>query len=203
MAQLPYEIQLGRRNGEKQIFIFRQCTPADLAQIVSAQEEVIASMENARIFARTSEEEIRESLEKDLCLGAFCQEKLALFSLMLVNRVSPRNLGSYLGYGEEELRRSVTYDTTFVMPEFRGFGLQALSCRIKDELALTLGAVRALATVAPENEYSLRNVKKHGFHVIEQRPMYSGLDRYIVEKTLIQEAPEKGERHGEGNLPGN
>jgi hypothetical protein len=43
-----------------------------------------------------------------------------MFSLMITNRPTERNLGHALGRTGVRLKESVTYDSTFVLPEYRG-----------------------------------------------------------------------------------
>lgn len=184
MYELPYCIGLSNSSGASRKFCFRKCTQADIEAILELQNKIIDIIPQKHIFAYTSEEEIRESIDQDLCIGAFCAGEAALFSIMVANRITPRNLGKYLGFDDTELMKTVTYDTTFVSPKFRGYGLQSLCCRIKDAAASEMGACRALATVSPDNEHSLKNVLAHGFEVMTEREMYGGLRRYIVKKEL-------------------
>ena len=39
---------------------------------------------------------------------------------------------------------------------------------------------RILATVAPDNIYSLRNVQAEGFEILAQKEKYGGKERYIL-----------------------
>lgn len=39
---------------------------------------------------------------------------------------------------------------------------------------------RVLATVAPDNIYSLRNVQAEGFEILARREKYGGKERYIL-----------------------
>lgn len=184
MKELPLTVTLCRKNGEEKRFVLRKCTAEDLEQLMSVQATVKAQLERADIFATNERAEYQESIDEDFCLGAFCEGELALCSLMIINRVTPRHLGNYLGYDEDQLRRSVTNDITFVHPAYRGFGLQTLGIQIKDDLARELGAEEILATISPYNPHSLNNAKKQGFEPIKRCRMYGGVERYIVRKQL-------------------
>lgn len=151
---------------------------------MGVQNKVIAGLSERHIFERTSDKQIEESLREDFCLGAFCEGELAAAAIMVVNRVTPRNLGVHLGYDEERLRRCATCDSVFVLPEFRGYGLQSLFCRLWDEAALELGCTEELATVSPDNLASLINLRASGFEILDENVMYTGVRRYIVGKEL-------------------
>lgn len=181
---VPCMIPCKNANGIEVPFEFRRCTAEDLAAIFALQERVVGALPTPELFARTTEAELAESLELDFCLGAYADDRLAMVSIMVTNRISPRNLGICLGYEEARLLQTVTYDTTFVDPAFRGYGLQRLSFRFKDAEAAVLGAREALATVAPGNDASLRNLLANGFAEADRQSLYGGLDRMILRKTL-------------------
>ena len=183
--------ELKNRHGQSCELLLRRCNAGDFPALADVQEKVIASLEDGHIFARTSVEEIEESLREDFCFGAFSGGRLSAVTIMVVNRVTPRNLGVHLGYGEERLRRCATYDSTFVLPEFRGYGLQRMFCKIRDEEALRLGCDEALETVSPDNSVSLGNMRANGFEILTEKVMYTGVRRYIVCKKLIQQPEER------------
>lgn len=182
MLTLAREMTLKNRQGNSRVFLLRRCDEKDFPAIVSVQDKVIAGLSESHIFERTSDEQIEESLRGDFCLGAFCEGELAAVAIMVVNRVTPRNLGVHLGYDEARLRRCATCDSVFVLPQFRGYGLQSLFLRLWDEAALELGCTEELATVSPDNFASLENLRKNGFEILDEKVMYTGVRRYIVWK---------------------
>ena len=179
------EIELNNRLGEVRKLLIRRCGSEDLAAILDLQEKVIAALEEGHIFARTSEDELRESLCKDFCVGVFCGDELAAATIMVINRVTSRNLGVHLGYNKQQMCRCATYDSTFVLPRFRGYGIQRMLCAVRDEAALEFGCDEALATVSPDNSVSLNNMKANGFEILTEKIMYTGVRRYIVGKKLV------------------
>lgn len=181
---LPIEMALKNRQGDRRVFLLRRCDEKDFPAIVSVQDKVIAGLNKGHIFERTSDEQIEESLREDFCLGAFCEDGLAAAGIMVVNRVTPRNLGVHLGYDEARLRRCATCDSVFVLPQFRGYGLQSIFLRLWDEAALELGCAEELATVSPDNPVSLGNLRANGFEILDEKVMYTGVRRYIVGKRL-------------------
>lgn len=184
MSTQTHEIELKNRQGDSRIFLLRRCDNKDFEAIVSVQDKVIASLNESHVFARTSAGEIEESLREDFCLGAFCEGELAAAGIMVVNRVTPRNLGVHLGYDEARLLRCATCDSVFVLPQFRGYGLQGMFCRLWDAEALRLGCTEELATVSPDNPVSLGNLRANGFEILDEKVMYTGVQRYIVGKKL-------------------
>ena len=179
---LPTEWTCRNRKGEPIRILLRTCNMEDLKTVMELQDRVLESMEDRTLFVRTSEEEIAESLCRDFCPGAFYENRMILCSVMIRNRVSERNLGFYLGYDDERQRKTVTFDTVFVDPDFRGYSLQNLAFRVQEKAAVEFGAEEALLTIAPENVYSLRNAEACGFEAVKRMEMYGGYDRFILRK---------------------
>lgn len=151
---------------------------------MSLQEDVMRQLPCEDIFVFTTEEELHETLENDYCIAAFCGRRMVMFSNMILGRPTPRHLGFQLGYSEAQIAQSVIYDTTFVSPDSRGFGLQRLAAWFKDQEARRIGAAEAIATVSPMNLASYRNIRANGFRVDARREMYGGLDRLVMKKNF-------------------
>jgi len=169
------------KQGERELLV-RLLRPDEVDAAVALQDRVYACMPDRSLLALTGREEIEESTEKDVCIGVFDGERLAAFAMMVVNRVSEtRNTGQKNGFPPEEC---VSFDTAFVDPDYRGLGLQRCLLQAREDVARQLGAKYALVTVAPENEFSLRNVMGQGFEIHARRQLYGGLDRYVLKKDL-------------------
>jgi len=172
------------RNGEARAFTLLRCERGHLGTILKLQDRVVRALPDRALFVPDTRDELAESLELDYCLGAFSEGKLAMVSVMIANRPTERNLGHALGFSGERLRETVTYSSTYVSPEYRGYGLQRLSLSCKDAHARRLNAREALATVSPENAHSLNNLLSGGFEIRARRKLYGGLDRFVLGKTL-------------------
>ena len=181
-GRLPCLVHCRNRKGELRRFFVRKCTKDDLPAIMALQEDVMLQLPREDIFVVTTEEEFRETLENDYCIAAFSGRRMVMFSNMILGRPTSRHLGFQLGYDEEQIARSVIYDTTFVAPDTRGFGLQRLAAWFTDREARSIGAAEAIATVSPMNPASCRNILANGFRVDSRREMYGGLDRLVMKK---------------------
>jgi hypothetical protein len=172
------------KNGSEIELTIRKCGPEHAEDVMSLQKRVYDGIGDKDTFVLTTKEELTESLTLDACFGAFFNDSLIAFTLMVVNRESMRNLGFYLDYGPEMRRQCVTYDTTFIDPQFKGYGLQRFFITLKDSYARNLGATQALATVSPDNKYSLQNLLACGFTIAAEKPMYGRFQRCILRKAL-------------------
>jgi hypothetical protein len=160
------------------------CRPDRLGDITALQDKVYGRIQDKDTFVLTTPQELAESLELDYCIGAFIEDRLIAFTLMVSNRPGRRNLGCAGGDDPLDAVRSVTYDTTFVDPDYTGYGLQRFFIALKDKLALKLGAVEAYATVSPLNTVSLNSMRSSGFVIVDEKRMYGGYGRYILCKPL-------------------
>lgn len=185
MLKIPEkQLNLQKSDGKTRSFLIRRSRPEETEEILALQDIVFGAIPDKAIFIGTTSEEIGESIDDDVCLSVYSGDKLCAFTLMVTNRITPRNLGIHLDYSPEQLKSTVTYDTTFVTPLCRGFGLQRLLFKEKDKLSLMLGASCALATVSPENGASLKNARAAGFEIVGEKLLYSGVNRYIMRKGL-------------------
>lgn len=186
--KLPATLTLSRRSGETQEFLLRQCEETDLFKIVLFQQKIYEDLSDPGIYALVDEEDILDSLRNDYCYAVFREGKLVAFTMMIANRISPRNYGSYVGYSPEQQKKCVSMEITIVDESCRGFGLQKLFVALREETASSLGATEAMVTIGPDNKYSLQNLLDSGYEIIDTRVLYEGAMRHILRKQL-QAAP--------------
>lgn len=110
--------------------------------------------------------------------------QLVAFTVMIANRISCRNYGTYIGYTPEQQLKCVSMEITVVDDPCRGFGMQRLFVQLREGVARELGATQAMVTIGPENKYSLNNLQASGYEIIDTRPMYEGAMRHILRKQL-------------------
>ena len=178
----PCEITMKRKSGEEKTFVFRQCTQEDVDAIVALQDAVYDALPDDTIFVKTNRDEFIESIDLDYCFCFMDGDVMAAFTLMVSGRMGYRNYGEYLDYDEERMLKTVCMDTSFVLPEYRGFGLQDYFFRYREKVAKEAGATEALTTIAPHNEYSLKNAYKSGYEEVRRMSIYGGIDRIILRK---------------------
>ena len=183
MQNLPCEMKMKRKSGEEKTFLLRRCVPEDVDTIVALQDEVYDNIPNKEIFQKTTADEFAESIELDQCFCFMDGDVMAAFTLMVSGRPGYRNYGEYLGYSPEQMAKTVSMDTSFVLPVYRGFGLQKYFFELREQAAVDLlGATEALTTISPNNEYSLNNAYKTGYEEIKRMSIYGGLERCILRK---------------------
>jgi len=162
-------------------FSFELLNSGDIDEFLALQDIVYEIIPDKDIFVLTTKAECEDSFVNDFCIGAFREGRLAGASIMVLNRESERNLGGKLGYDPAEC---VTLDTTFIHPDWRGHGLQRAFIDMRIQKATELGVLFAFATVSPDNQYSLANIRSYGFEVLEKGTFYGGYERLVLIKQL-------------------
>ncbi|MBQ6583495.1 MAG: hypothetical protein IJH77_06710 [Mogibacterium sp.] len=181
------QVRLRKKSGQEEVFLIRRCCPEDYGQIVALQDTICEGMPDDGVFVRIGNDHFAESLREDYCIGAYCGEEIAAFSLMVVNRRSKRNYARYAGYPEERMEHCVSMDLTMVHPDYRGYGLQRLFTEYREEEAIRLGATEAFVTISPGNVHSLANLTASGYEIIRTMDLYDGHPRHILRKYLTLE----------------
>ncbi|MBQ9060558.1 MAG: hypothetical protein IJ128_05405 [Firmicutes bacterium] len=148
------------------------------------QQKIYEDLSDPGIYAKVDEEDILDSLKKDYCYAVFRDGRMVAFTMMIANRVSPRNYGSYVGYSPDQQKKCVSMEITIVDESCRGFGLQKLFVALREEQARSLGATEAFVTIGPDNKYSFQNLLDSGYEIIDTRPLYEGAMRHILRRRL-------------------
>ena len=151
------------------------------------QQNIDEDLNDPGLYVLVDEEDILESLKLDHCYGVYHEGKLVAFTMMIGNRVSERNYGTYLSYSPEKQKGCVSLEISIVDRDYRGFGLQQFFIRLREEEAVRHGARESLVTVGPDNEYSLNNLCRAGYGIISTGPLYEGAVRHILRKKLLTE----------------
>jgi hypothetical protein len=188
---LPCLTVISKSSGPDLTVGVRLCKQDELADILALQMMVDGSITNKELFVCSAEEALNEALKTDICIGVYLNNCLIAFTLMIINPDSPENLGYHLKYSREQCMKCVTYDTTFVHPDYKGYSIQRLLISLKDSIAVELGACEALATVSPDNMVSLNNLKASGFEIAEEKQLYGTLNRYIMRKYLLKKIEDQ------------
>lgn len=160
----------------------RPCKRSELSAVMDLQEKICRSMEHPDWFAVTREEENKRFLEEpNVILGVFEGDRLAAYGSVGFLGASSDNLGWDLSLETQEAERCAVLDTIVVDSDYRGLGIQKeLIRRCVSYARQKRPGCRVLATVAPDNIYSLRNVKAEGFEILARKEKYGGKERYIL-----------------------
>lgn len=128
-------------------------------------------------------------LAKHICREGFTllakkDGKTVAIMIVRIPGMAEDNLGKYLKISKEEMKRVAHLEIAVVEPEYQGCGLQYdLFCQA-EEIIKRKKMRYLMATVHPDNIYSLRNMEKLGMKAVLETKKYGGKQRYIMCKTL-------------------
>lgn len=164
---------LKSKNGEKQ-FEVRPVTLKDIDAAKQMQREVVDFLDDKSLLIPASEDEMLESAEKDCFLGLYCDNRLAAFLILVLNRDCDRNLGFDWEekQGEEVYTKYLSVDSTQVHPDYRGYGIQRYLFDLSERIAREKGGEYLIATISPDNPYSLGNALRSGFYPHPEKNPY-------------------------------
>lgn len=171
--------ELKKRRDDLEI---RPCKETELDAVMLLQENIFRNMEQKDWFAVASRDENKRFMkEPNVILGVYDKDKLAAYGSIGFLGDSSDNLGWDLGWTQEKVYRCAVLDAIIVDSEYRGFGLQRELIRrcVKHAMDKKPGCI-VLATVSPDNIYSLRNVQAEGFEILARKEKYGGKERYIL-----------------------
>ncbi|MCI7813584.1 MAG: GNAT family N-acetyltransferase [Lachnospiraceae bacterium] len=98
-----------------------------------------------------------------------------------------RNMGQYLGLNQEEQKQVVYMDSAAVLPKYRGNHLQAILLQAAEEVLDEMPQYRyRMATVCPDNCYSLQNMQRGGYTILTTVKKYGNFLRHIMYKDTEQ-----------------
>lgn len=177
-----------KQEAEEQTFRIREAVPEDAEEICSVVKEIVENMENKEWFMDSGEDYVKAHLEKkmDGYVVVAETENGAIAGMFLVDvpGEDKGNMGFDLGFSKD--MRSVTahMDIAAVRMQYRGHHLQDRMMEVCEQEMKNRGFRYLLATVHPDNTYSLSNVQKRGYQIVKTKEKYGGLIRHILCKEI-------------------
>lgn len=169
--------------------VIQKAREEDLEEIQALMRKTVEYMENPDWFYEGGKEFLVTCLKEDETTGFAVTARtkegaLAGCFLVEIPGMAEYNLGIDLGFDDEQLQISAHMDTAIVDPLYRGQGLQGRMMEACEEEMKKRGIRYLLATVHPDNPYSLSNVQKLGYQTRKTKEKYGGSLRHILCKEI-------------------
>lgn len=158
---------------------FRQLYESDIDEVFDLIQTVGKEKEGDGTFAYVTDKNVYLNMIKNsYCVGCFLNDKL-VSSFLTIEGKNELEVCSSAGLDEEEISKTLMFETCQVYEKHRGNGLQVrlgkeifknIKCRYK----------HLLATVHPDNIAYLKSLQKLGFKIYKEAELYGGLKRYIM-----------------------
>lgn len=168
---------------EKEFFI-RHALVSDAAGIAAVMEAAVRTAGQPDWFVADRREDIVKHLEQQglAFLAQAPSGEAAGFLMVHIPGLGPENLGRDLELPESDLPLVAHMESIAVLPRYRGNRLQARLLAAAEEALSDAPYRYYMATVHPENRYSVRNFTDLGYEIAATVKKYGGLDRHILRK---------------------
>lgn len=150
----------------------------DLASVKTLQEEILYVLGNNDIFHPADDADFENYFSNGFGIGVFDADALICYAFALWGNRS-NSYCSLVGYDSAMESQALDYADIVVHTDYRGNSLHALCSRLMVQLALDLDKQFVLAYVSPNNPYSLENLLRVGFRIIDTKLFDFGY-RYIM-----------------------
>lgn len=171
----------GAGKGIDEVLKSRFLMVSDIESILLLRQEVREALEDKSFFAASSLFYVEDVLNNGFGMGYFAEEKMIACILC---RLKWGEYGELLELSNEDKEKSADIEDIFVKKEFRGLGLQRNLIEAVEQEAKKRGKTIFLATVSPDNQISLNNFLKKGYHYERCCTIYEGLKRNVLRKNL-------------------
>ena len=141
-------------------------------------------MSNTSWFCTDDEEFIKRHISKEgFIIKAVYKDKIAGYLLIRFPKGADDNLGSYLNLSDPQLLNVAHMESTAVLPEFRGMHILKKLLENAEAYLKINNYKYYMATVHPDNIFSLNNFLSLGYKIVVTTKKYGGLLRHVLCKT--------------------
>lgn len=155
-------------------------------EIHNVMEEVYNCLEDKSLYVCDDLESVKEHIENNGFAVIACNSDSKIVASFIARypMQSEDNLGRDIGLKEEQLEKVVHMESTVVLPEYRGRGLQSSMLQYGEKLIDKSKYKYLMATVSPDNKWSYNSFEKNGYKLMITKEKYGGLMRRIYLKEL-------------------
>lgn len=143
----------------------------NIDQYIKFREQVKETMNNPEWLGDFTREDIELLLQENSKIWVYYSKEIPICSMMIIPATKKSLKKFELNYKEQEV---IDYGPMFVNPNYIGNNLQYQMLRELDEISRKKGYRYAVVTVHPDNMYSIRNLEKDKFKLINTKNFERG-----------------------------
>lgn len=166
---------------------FTTAVSADIADISHLMTAVKASMQNKDWFVADDEAYLYDILQDHgfiLLAKSDIDSSLAGFFVVKFPGLSEDNLGRHLDFSNGQLLQCAHMDSCVIHPNHRGNHLQSRMALLAEQKLARMNYSYLLATIHPNNCYSMNSMLRCGYQPQKETCLYGGLRRIILLKKI-------------------
>ena len=143
----------------------------NIDQYIKFREQVKETMNNPEWLGDFTREDIELLLQENSKIWVYYSKEIPICSMMIIPATKKTLMKFELNYKVQEV---IDYGPMFVNPNYIGNNLQYQMLRELDEISRKKGYRYAVVTVHPDNMYSIRNLEKDKFKLINTKNFERG-----------------------------
>lgn len=143
----------------------------NIDQYIKFREQVKETMNNPEWLGDFTREDIELLLQENSKIWVYYSKEIPICSMMIIPATKKSLMKFELNYKVQEV---IDYGPMFVNPNYIGNNLQYQMLRELDEISRKKGYRYAVVTVHPDNMYSIRNLEKDKFKLINTKNFERG-----------------------------
>ena len=143
----------------------------NIDQYIKFREQVKETMNNPEWLGDFTREDIELLLQENSKIWVYYSKEIPICSMMIIPATKKALIKFELNYKVQEV---IDYGPMFVNPNYIGNNLQYQMLRELDEKSRKKGYRYAVVTVHPDNMYSIRNLEKDKFKLINTKNFERG-----------------------------
>lgn len=156
---------------------------SDAEKIYELMKSIYEGLEDKSLFFCDDLDYVKEHIcESGFAVKVECEGVIVASIITRFPNECEDNLGRDIGLKDCKLCKVAHLESIVVDEKYRGFGLQDKLIKYAEKLVYEKGYKYVMATVSPDNTYSLNNFKKNGFEVVCVKEKYGGLIRAVLVK---------------------
>lgn len=143
----------------------------NIDQYIKFREQVKETINNPEWLGDFTREDIELLLQENSKIWVYYSKEIPICSMMIIPATKKSLIKFELNYKVQEV---IDYGPMFVNPNYIGNNLQYQMLRELDEISRKKGYRYAVVTVHPDNMYSIRNLEKDKFKLINTKNFERG-----------------------------
>lgn len=151
----------------------------NIDQYIKFREQVKETMNNPEWLGDFTREDIELLLQENSKIWVYYSKEIPICSMMIIPATKKSLKKFELNYKEQEV---IDYGPMFVNPNYIGNNLQYQMLRELDEISRKKGYRYAVVTVHPDNMYSIRNLEKDNFKLINIKNFERGIRKIYLKE---------------------
>lgn len=151
----------------------------NIDQYIKFREQVKETMNNPEWLGDFTREDIELLLQENSKIWVYYSKEIPICSMMIIPATKKSLVKFELNYKAQEV---IDYGPMFVNPNYIGNNLQYQMLRELDEISRKKGYRYAVVTVHPDNMYSIRNLEKDKFKLINIKNFERGIRKIYLKE---------------------